>query len=292
MARPGATRQAWWVPYAFLSPALLLFVVFFAWPAGRAIQLSLYEYDVVSPPRFIGLDNFRELLSDDQFHTALINSGLYLVGMIPFATIFPLWLAVLVNQRLRGVQVFRAIYYLPTIISMVAVGVAWRNLFDRQGVINWILSTTGIVDTPIDFLLSERWALPALALVEGWKNVGFFMIIYLAGLQSIPTEIYEAARTDGANAWQRMRHFTIPLVRPYTAVTLTLGMLESMKVFESVYIMTRGGPQDSTISIGYFAWSTAFEKYQLGYASAVGLVMLVLMITLAAVNEFATREKR
>jgi putative chitobiose transport system permease protein len=289
--RRGPTKQAWWVPYAFMLPALSLFAIFFAWPAIKAIQLSFYDYNVVTPPRFAGLANFRKLLVDDRFHTALRNSVFYLIGMTPFATFLPLLLAVLVNQKIRGISVFRAIYYLPAITSMVAVGVAWRELFDRQGVLNWVLSAGGLIHHPIQYLLSQTWALPSLILVEGWKNLGFFMMIYLGGLQSIPSEMYEAARTDGANAWQRLRYLTVPLMMPFTAVTLTLGMLDAMRVFESVYIMTRGGPQDSTLSLGYLAWSTAFERYQLGYASAIGLVMLVLMIGLALLNHQITRER-
>lgn len=284
-------NQRPWVPYLFLLPGLTLFVVFFAWPAATAIRLSFYEYDVVSPARYVGLANFERLLTDDRFHTALGNSALYLVGMIPFAVIIPMWLAVLVNQKVRGIQAFRVMYYLPAICSMVAVGVAWRYIFHQQGVLNWALIELGVIDRPIQYLLSETWALPSLVLVEGWKMLGFFMMIYLAGLQSIPAEIFEAARVDGAGPLRRMWHLTIPLLLPYTAVTLTLGMLDALRVFESVYVMTRGGPQDSTISLGYLAWSTAFERYELGYASAIGLVMLVVMVGLAVLNQRVTRER-
>lgn len=284
-------NQRPWVPYLFLLPGLTLFVVFFAWPAATAIRLSFYSYDVVSPARYVGLANFERLLTDDRFHTALGNSALYLVGMIPFAVVIPMWLAVLVNQKVRGIQAFRVMYYLPAICSMVAVGVAWRYIFHQQGVLNWALIELGVIDRPIQYLLSETWALPALVLVEGWKMLGFFMMIYLAGLQSIPAEIFEAARVDGAGPLRRMWHLTVPLLLPYTAVTLTLGMLDALRVFESVYVMTRGGPQDSTISLGYLAWSTAFERYELGYASAIGLVMLVIMVGLAVLNQRVTRER-
>jgi putative chitobiose transport system permease protein len=284
-------NQRPWVPYLFLLPGLTLFAVFFAWPAATAIRLSFYEYDVVSPARYIGLANFERLLTDDRFHTALGNSAAYLVGMIPFAVVIPMWLAMLVNQKVRGIQAFRVMYYLPAVCSMVAVGVAWRYIFHQQGVLNWLLIELGLIDRPIQYLLTETWALPALVLVEGWKMLGFFMMIYLAGLQSIPAEIFEAARVDGAGALRRMWHLTVPLLLPYTAVTLTLGMLDALRVFESVYVMTRGGPQDSTISLGYLAWSTAFERYELGYASAIGLVMLVIMVGLAVLNQRVTRER-
>lgn len=291
MAAGRASRESRLLPYAFLLPGLALFAVFFAWPAAMAVRLSFYDYDVVSPARFVGLDNFRRLLTDERFHLALGNSALYLVGMIPFAVVIPMWLAVLVNQKVRGIGAFRAMYYLPAICSMVAIGVAWRYIFHEKGVLNWILIESGVIDRPIQYLLDENWALPGLVLVEGWKMLGFFMMIYLAGLQSIPQEVFEAAQVDGAGPLRRMWHLTVPLLLPYTAVTLTLGMLDALRIFESIYVMTRGGPQDSTISLGYLAWSTAFERYQLGYASAIGLVMLVLMIGLALLNQRITRER-
>lgn len=286
---PGAVGMRRSTPYLFLLPGLFLFGFMFAWPAVIAIQLAFSDYDIVNPIEFIGLENFARMAEDPRFHRALLNSFLFLLMMLPLTAVIPLWLAVLVNQKLRGIGAFRVMYYLPVVTSMVAVAVAWRYVFDRQGVVNWLLSAGGLVDQPIQFLLEPQWALPAVAIIEGWKNMGLFMMIYLAGLQGIPLEITEASLVDGANAWQRMWHIITPMMLPWVAVTLTLGMLEAMKSFESIYILTRGGPQDATLTLGYYIWSTAFENYDMGYASAIGLVLWAIMIVLALLNQRITK---
>jgi putative chitobiose transport system permease protein len=287
MRIPG---QRWYTPYLFAAPALVLFGVFFAWPAVTAIQLSFFKYDMISPPPvFVGVDNFVRMLGDGRFWTALLNSVLFLVGMFPLLVVVPLLLAVLVNQKLPGIKTFRMLYYLPVVTSMVAVGIAWEYVFHQQGVLNWMLTGAGLLDEPIQYLLDPAWALPAVILVEGWKNMGFYMMIYLAGLQTIPASIYEAARVDGANAWHRLRSITVPLLIPYIAVAITVEMLDAMQAFTSIYVMTKGGPQDATLTLGYYIWSAAFERYEMGYASAMGLVLWVLMIGLAILNYRITR---
>ncbi|TMR20175.1 sugar ABC transporter permease [Nonomuraea turkmeniaca] len=287
MRIPG---QRWYTPYLFAAPALVLFGVFFAWPAVTAIQLSFFKYDMISPPPvFVGVDNFVRMLGDGRFWTALLNSVLFLVGMFPLLVVVPLLLAVLVNQKLPGIKTFRMLYYLPVVTSMVAVGIAWEYVFHQQGVLNWMLTGAGLLDEPIQYLLDPAWALPAVILVEGWKNMGFYMMIYLAGLQTIPASIYEAARVDGANAWHRLRSITVPLLLPYIAVAITVEMLDAMQAFTSIYVMTKGGPQDATLTLGYYIWSAAFERYEMGYASAMGLVLWVLMIGLAILNYRITR---
>ncbi|NUR85886.1 MAG: sugar ABC transporter permease [Nonomuraea sp.] len=287
MRRPG---QRWYTPYLFAAPALVLFGVFFAWPAVTAIQLSFLKYDMISPPPvFVGGDNFVHMLGDGRFWTALLNSGLFLVGLFPLLVVVPLLLAVLVNQKLPGIRTFRMLYYLPVVTSMVAVGIAWEYVFHQQGVLNWMLTGAGLLDQPIQYLLDPEWALPAVILVEGWKSMGFYMMIYLAGLQTIPESIYEAARVDGAGPWRRLRSITVPLLVPYIAVAFTVEMLDAMQAFTSIYVMTKGGPQDSTLTLGYYIWSAAFERYDMGYASAMGLVLWVLMIGLAVLNYRITR---
>lgn len=281
--------QRAWTPYAFMLPGLLLFAFMFAWPAVIAIQLAFSSYDIVSPVEFVGMANFERMAGDARFHRALINSVVFLLLYLPLAAVLPLFLAVLVNQRLRGIQAFRVLYYLPVITSMVAVAVAWRYVLSRQGVLNWLLDVFGV--GPIAFLLDVSWALPSVVAVEGWKNMGLFMMIYLAGLQGVSRELLEAATLDGAGAWARLVHVVVPALLPYIAVTLTLGMLEAMRSFESIYVMTRGGPQDATLTLGYYIWSTAFERYEMGYASAVGLVLWTIMMILALVNLAVTRRR-
>ncbi|MEV6153210.1 sugar ABC transporter permease [Nonomuraea sp. NPDC052129] len=284
--------QRWYTPYLFPIPALVLFGVFFAWPAITALQLSFTDYDGVTPPVFTGVDNFVKIIGDARFWTALRNSLVFLVGLFPLLVVLPLPLAVLVNQKLPGIRTFRMLYYLPVVTSMVAVAVAWNYVFHQQGVLNWLLTGFGILDEPIQYLLDPAWALPALILVEGWKSMGVYMMIYLAGLQTIPANLYEAARVDGASAWRRMRSITVPLMMPYIAVTITMTMLDAMQAFTTVFVMTKGGPQDATLMLGYYIWSEAFEKYDMGYASAVGLVLWALLIVMALLNYRLTRGKQ
>jgi putative chitobiose transport system permease protein len=279
----GQRRRA--APYLFLLPGLALFGVFFAWPAVLAVETSFTDYSIIHPLHWIGLANFRELLHDVQFHDALEHSGIVMVGLLPFSIVIPMALAVLVNSKLRGIQLFRAAYFLPVVTSMVAVAVAWRFVFDDRGVLNWLLERTGITDAPIHFLLDPHWALASVIIVEGWKSMGTYMMIYLAGLQTIPQELYEAARIDGANAWQRFSRLTMPLLRPFIAVGLTIELVNAMQVFTSVYVLTQGGPGDHTTTAGYYVWSEAFQKYRLGYASAAGIVVWVILVALALINQ-------
>ncbi|MET7460975.1 sugar ABC transporter permease [Nonomuraea sp. NPDC005501] len=292
MATSRIPGQRWYTPYLFPLPALILFGAFFAWPAVTALQLSFTDYDGVSPPVLTGLDNFGRILGDARFWTALRNSLVFLAGLFPLLVVLPLPLAVLVNQKLPGIRTFRMLYYLPVVTSMVAVAVAWNYVFHQQGVVNWLLTGFGVLDEPIQYLLDPVWALPALILVEGWKNMGVYMMVYLAGLQTIPSDLYEAAKIDGANGWHRMRRITVPLMVPYIAVTITMAMLDAMQAFTTVFVMTKGGPQDATLMLGYYIWSEAFEKYDMGYASAVGLVLWVLLIVMALLNYRLTSGKK
>jgi putative chitobiose transport system permease protein len=164
------------------------------------------------------------------------------------------------------------------------VAIAWRYVFDDDGAINWLLRALRLTDGPIHFLLDPRWALASVIVVEGWKGIGTYMMIYLAGLQSIPGDLQEAARIDGAGAWQRLIHVTLPLLRPFIAVAITIELVNAMQVFTSVYVLTRGGPSNHTTTAGYYVWSQAFEHYRLGYASAAGVVVWVILVALALLN--------
>lgn len=290
--RPAVRRwPRWSTPYLFLAPALLLLAVFFLWPAVTAVQLAFHEYRVVTPPVFVGFANFAELAADPRFWTALANSGLFLVGMLPVLVIGPLLLAVLVNLPLRGITVYRMIYYLPVVTSMVAVAIAWNYVYHERGVLNWLLTWLGLLDQPVQYLLEPGWALPALVVVESWKSLGYYMMIYLAGLQSIPRELYEAAAVDGAGAWNRLVRVTVPVLRPYIAVVVVLAALDSMQVFTSVFVMTDGGPQDATLTLGYYIYDEAFDEFNMGYASAMGLVLWAILVVFSLFSYRLTRGK-
>lgn len=283
----GRSRLA---PYLFLLPGMTLFAIFVVWPAASAVQIAFYKYNIVDPAVPVGWNNFKRLLESGEFWQVVRNSLIYMVGLVPFATILPLLLAVAVNRPLRGIKVFRALYFLPVITSMVAVAVAWSFVFAEEGLLNWILSLFGH-DEPVRFLLDRDWAQPSLILVEGWKGMGTYMMILLAGLQSIPSDLYEAATVDGAGAWARLRYVTLPMMRPFLAVALTLEMLGSMQVFTSVFMLTKGGPSNSTASLGYFIYSQAFEGHRMGYASAAALMMCVFLVLLSLLNFRLGRRK-
>ncbi|WP_020575097.1 carbohydrate ABC transporter permease [Actinopolymorpha alba] len=276
--------QRWVTPYLFLIPGMLLFAVFVVWPASSAVQLAFYKYDIIDPPEFIGLANFERLLSSSEFWETFRNSLVYLVGMIPFTVVLPLLLAILVNRKMRAIHFFRTIYFLPVVTSMVAIAVAWNFVYDDLGVINGVLRTIGLIDEPIHFLTNHDTAQGALIFVEGWKGTGTYMMIFLAGLQSIPSDLYEAATVDGAGAWGRLRHVTLPLIRPFMAVALTLEMMGAMQIFTSVYMLTDGGPGNRTASLGYFIYQQAFEGHRMGYASAAALVMALFLVVLSTFN--------
>ncbi|HEY1572921.1 MAG TPA: sugar ABC transporter permease [Pseudonocardiaceae bacterium] len=278
----GGTRP--YVPYLFLLPGIALFGVFFAWPAVLAVETAFTNYSIVNPTRWVGLANFTALWHDAEFHGAIVHSFIVMLGLLPFSVIIPISLAVLVNRAVRGIQFFRALYFLPVVTSMVAVAVAWNYVFDDRGVLNWILERLHVTDGPIHFLLDQHWALASVIVVEGWKGVGTYMMIFLAGLQSIPGDLHEAAQLDGASAWQRFSRITVPLLRPYIAVAVTIELVNAMQVFTSVYVLTQGGPGGHTETAGYFVWSRAFQHFQLGYASASGIVIWVILVVLALVN--------
>lgn len=287
--RPGVTRRRVTgrrtaVPYLFMLPGLVLFGVFFAWPAVLSIEASFTNYSVVNPVHWVGLANFRALAADPQFRDAIEHSFIVMAGLLPFSVAIPMALAVLVNRKLRGIQLFRAVYFLPVITSMVSVAVAWTYVFDDKGVLNWLLERLAVTHGPVHFLLDPHWALASVILVEGWKGIGTYMMIYLAGLQAIPHDLYEAAQIDGAGGWARFTRITAPLLRPFLAVAVTIELVNAMQVFTSVYVLTQGGPGDSTSTAGYFVWSEAFQKYRLGYASAALLVIWVILIALALAN--------
>jgi putative chitobiose transport system permease protein len=283
------TPHRWWVPYAFLLPGLAFFAVFFVWPALIAVQIAFFHYDVVSPPAFVGIDNFRALVASGEFWQAFWNSVKFLALFLPLVMVVPLLLALVVNTRLRGIRVFRLVYYLPVITSMVAIAIAWAFVFHPRGILNWALVSLGLIDQPIQFLLDPNWALPAVVAVEAWQGAGYFMMIYLAGLQSIPHELHEAAQLDGAGWWRRFAHLTVPLIRPYAAVCLVLGGIMAMQSFASIYVMTRGGPQGASTTLGFYIWSEAFEHFNFGYASAVGLVLWAILVVFALGNYRLTR---
>lgn len=274
------------MPYLFLLPAMILLTLTVFWPALQAFYLSFtrYEYDLTQAPTWVGLANFETLVQDQVFWQTLGNTILYLVCVVPLLAIAPLGLAILVNQTLPGMHWFRTAYYTPVIISMVVAGIAWRWLYAQNGLFNQLLQQLGWIDTAIPWLTSPDLALFSVMAVTVWKGLGYYMVIYLAGLQGISADLYEAAALDGSDGWGKHWAITLPLMRPYLLLVGVISAISATKVFEEVYIMTQGGPLNSSKTIVYYLYERAFQDLDISYACTIGLVLFILIFSLSVIN--------
>ncbi|CCQ63046.1 carbohydrate ABC transporter permease [Crocosphaera watsonii WH 8501] len=272
-------------PYLFLLPALLLLLFTVFIPAIQAFSLSFtqYDYDITQAPQWVGLDNFQRLLKDPVFWLTLTNTILYLVGVVPLLVILPLLLAILVNNKLKGISWFRLAFYVPVVISMVVAGIAWKALYSSNGLFNQILEKIGLSEG-IPWLTSPDLAIWSVMLVTIWKGLGYYMVIYLAGLQAIPEELYEAAAIDGSDGWLKHWDITIPLMRPYLLLVAVISSIAATKVFEEVYIMTQGGPLNRSKTIVYYVYERAFEDLDINYACTIGLILFLIILILSFIN--------
>lgn len=272
-------------PYLFLLPALTMLTLTVFYPALQAFTLSFsrYEYDLTQAPQWVGLANFEQLWSDPVFWQTLRNTFLYLVGVVPLLAICSLILAIFANQKLRGIHWFRVSYYTPVVISMVVAGIAWKALYASNGLLNQLLQPLGLSEG-IPWLTSPQLALWSVMVVTFWKGLGYYMVIYLAGLQSIPAELYEAAAIDGSVGWRQHWDVTIPLMRPYLLLVAVISAISATKVFEEVYIMTQGGPRSSSKTVVYYIYERAFKDLEINYACTIGLVLFLLILILSLLN--------
>lgn len=281
------------IPYLFLAPALLVLGLTVFWPALQALYLSFtsYGFDITQPPVWIGLENFQALLHDRIFWITVKNTLLYLIGVVPILAILPLLLAILVNRQIRGIRWFRVAYYTPVVISMVVAGIAWRWLYAENGLLNQILIGLGITESGIPWLTSPALALPSVMLVTIWKGLGYYMVIYLAGLQTIPPDLYEAAAIEGSDGWRKHWDITFPLMRPYIFLVTVISAIAATKVFEEVYIMTQGGPLNSSKTIVYYVYELAFQELAMSYACTVGLVLFLVILALSILRLTSERSE-
>ena len=273
------------VAWAFVLPALLLISVSVLLPALMALVMSFSStgLDVSEPLQFVGLANFERLITDPMVRRVLITTFLYLAGVVPPIVLSSLGLAVLVNQGLPGRDLLRAAFYTPVLVSVVVAAIAFRWLYAENGLINgWLAALLGEAFTPIGFLTSPLLALPAVMLVTLWKGIGYYMVIFLAGLQGIPRDLYEAAELDGSHGWRQHLDITLPLLRPYVTLVAVVSSIAATKVFEEVFLMTQGGPADATRTIVYYVYDQAFAELEISYACTLGLALflLVLLLTL------------
>ena len=285
ISKDGIFAKPHFTPYLFLLPALLVLSLTVFWPALQAFYLSFtrYEYDLTQPPQWIGLKNLQRLMADPVFWQTLKNTILYLVCVVPILVAVPLVLAILVNQKLRGIRWFRVAYYTPVVISMVVAGIAWRWLYADNGLLNQFLRSVGLQDG-IPWLTSPNLALFSVMAVTIWKGLGYYMVIYLAGLQAIPADLYEAAAIDGSDGWKKHWDITVPLMKPYLFLVAVISAISATKVFEEVFIMTQGGPLNSSKTIVYYLYEQAFQDLEISYACAIGLVLFLIILSLSVIR--------
>lgn len=267
--------------WVFLSPWLLSFAIFGLYPIVSSFLLSFRDYSPLRPDasRFVGLANYAEALRDPTFWIALQNTLFFVFGTLPLTTILALGLAVCLDRAFPGRTFFRAGFFLPTVVSIVVLSLVFKAFYAPDGPLNGVLAVLGL-PTP-RWLLDPRAALPAIMAMDVWAACGYYMVIFLGGLKSIPGELYESAELDGAGAWQRFTRITLPLLKPTFLFVLIVNTVRSLQIFAEVFVMTRGGPLNSTLTTVYYLYDEAFYHFRLGYASAVAYLLFAVTLALA-----------
>ena len=281
--------------WGFVLPALLLISISVLIPAGMALVMSFSStgLDVSEPLRFVGFANLRRLLSDPMVRQVLFTTFLYLLGVVPPVVIGALGLAVLVNRPLPGIHWLRGALYTPVLVSIVVAAIAFRWLYAENGLINgWLSALLGDAFSPIGFLTTPQLALPAVMLVTLWKGLGYYMVIFLAGLQGISGELYEAAELDGSEGWRQHLDITLPLLRPYITLVAVMSSIAATKVFEEVFLMTQGGPADATRTIVYYVYDQAFAELEISYACTLGLALFLVVMAFTLIRLTFTGDRQ
>jgi putative chitobiose transport system permease protein len=272
-------------PWLFLAPALVLIGVFVLYPILSVVYYSFTDYSISTPPEWIGLRNYQKLVGDPTFWLAFTHSIVYLL-VTPILIVLSIGLAIIVNRHLRGIHVFRALYYIPAVAGTIAIGISWRWLFDTNGFINSVLLSLGLIDEKIQWLSEPAATLPIAMLLTIWAGIGYYSVIFLAGLQNIPEELYDAARIDGCNDFQKHRYISVPGLRPQIVFVFVISSLAALKVFDEIYVLTNktGGILDSGTTIVFYLWEQAFRLTHAGYASAIAIVLLFVTLAFSIVN--------
>ncbi|MEO7841139.1 MAG: sugar ABC transporter permease [Anaerolineales bacterium] len=267
-----------WSAYLFLMPGLIHFAIFTLFAVSFAFYISFHDWNIIRPEKpFVGLDNYLRLIGDARFHRAVLNTLTFMVG-VPLNLISGLAVALLLNTKVRGQALFRAMFYLPVVTPLVVSSIIWKWVYQGDyGLLNYYLLKFGIIQEKIFWLADPNLALPALIIMGIWGGTGATMVIYLAGLQSIPQEMYDAAMVDGANSWQRLLYITIPLLKPTTFFLFITSVIGTFQIFTEVYIMTNGGPLSRTTTIGYYLYINAFRELDMGYATAMAFVLFAMI---------------
>ncbi len=270
-------------PYLFLLPAFVVLVIFFFIPFFQTIFLSFqdYSHDIYNA-NFAGLQNYLDIIKNPIFYKVLWNTLLYLIVAVPILAIVPLFLAVLINREIKGLTLYKILIYLPVIVSIVVAAIAFKWLYAEQGILNYLLNVLHI--NSIGWLTDPKYAIYSVIIVTIWKGIGYYMMIYLAALMSVPKELYEACEIDGAGFFRKHLTVTIPHIMPTIALVTTISSISAMKIFAEIYVMTKGGPLNSTKTIVYYIYEKAFENLDLGYASAMAVLLLIIVMIFSLIN--------
>lgn len=280
------SSDAWWA-FALIAPAFLGTFIFIILPIFASLGLSFVKWDLISNPEFAGVSNYTELFSDPLFYKVLWNTFYYAFTTAVLSIIIPLILAYSLDRKIKGSGLYKSAYFLPYVTPMIVIGIVWTWIFDpNYGILNWLL---GVGDS-IKWLYDERLAMPALIIVSVWKNIGYNMIIFLAGLQAIPESVNEACEIEGATGIKRLFYVTIPLLSPTLFFVSIMTVISSFQVFDLIYMMTGGGPENSTMVMVYWLFRQAFEYFNIGKASAIAYVLFAIILILT-LFQWATRKK-
>lgn len=270
-------------PFLFLLPTIAVLVIFFFIPFFQTLGLSFLDYsNNLYKPDFVGFQNYVEILHNPIFYKVLINTLIYLVVAVPVLVILPLFLAILINRELRGLTLYKILIYLPVIVSIVVAAIAFKWLYAQDGILNYIMQQIHL--PAIGWLTDPKYAIYSVILLTIWKGVGYYMMIYLAALMNVPKELYEACDIDGANFFQKHLTVTVPHIMPTIALVTTISSISAMKIFAEIYVMTKGGPVNSTKTIVYYIYEKAFENLDLGYASAMAVILLAIVMVFSLIN--------
>lgn len=267
----------------FLLPNFLGFLIFIVYPVLKSLYISFFNWDGLGTKEFIGLGNYARLFRDSTFQVSFWNNIHYTVVTVPLSIIFGILIALLMNTKIKGIKVFRVIYFLPQITSMVAIGIVWTTVLANYGPINQFLMTLGM-ENPPQWLSSTTWALISVEIVSIWRSMGYNAVILLAGLQGVNVELYEAAKIDGAGAFKRFFSITLPMLSPTIFLCLVMQLIGSFKVFDTIMAMTQGGPGRATNVLTYYIYQRAFVDWQFGYASAIAYVLFAIIMVLTLVQ--------
>ena len=279
----NTSRQELTAAILFLLPNLSGFLLFLVGPAIGSFFIAMTDWALLDDPDFIGFQNFQRLFNDSRFWVTLRNTAYYVFVRVPINIVISLVLAVLLNQQIRGRNIFRTLLFIPVVLSLVSVAVMWRPLVLSGGVLNQLLANVGI--SPIPWITSVRYAMPTIIMIGIWREIGYFMVIFLAGLQSIPGHYYEAARIDGASGMQQFTRITIPLVSPTTFFIMVIAMIWSFQIYDITTVLTGGGPRNATNTRVMYIYQQGFQNFRMGYAAALGVVLFLIVLVLTVLQK-------